>query len=231
MADAPRRIAILGSCVSRDAFDLAAGAEAEVAAYVARCNIAAFGTAAQVDDAILARIASPFQRRMVRHDMAKTGLDELAACDFDILVIDLIDDRLDLQRLGGGHLRTLSDEYRAAAGDLSGAAVIDGATPEHLALWKAGWLRLRDALRARGLMDRAVVNRVFWAGADRADSDRPAPDAVRRANARLAEMYAHIRETTPDIAWITYPRDIFLAIPATVGALRPFITVRRFTRR
>ncbi|GHC36272.1 hypothetical protein GCM10007291_42160 [Gemmobacter nanjingensis] len=217
-----RRTAILGSCVSRDALELEDASGYEVVNYVARCHTAAFGAPPVVDEEMLARVASPFQRRMLRHDMAKTGLDEIASLNFDWLVIDLIDDRLDIQRLENGHLRTVSSEYRAVAGEIPPAEIIRAGTPEHMALWKAGWLRLRNALRDHGISNKTLVNRVFWADNLSGAQGQNPTKYVQNANLRLVEMYAYIRETTAEIGWITYPEDIFSAAPDHRWGPAPF---------
>lgn len=100
-----RAIAIFGSCVTRDAFELQARLSGEpdtVALYLSRTTI----------NASLARpvttLAAPpaaemkFEERCVRSDLEKTHFQELRRSHFDVLVIDLIDERHWLVELGGG---------------------------------------------------------------------------------------------------------------------------------
>ena len=207
--------------MSRDAFGPREEERFEVVAYFARSGIATFDSPAEVDEEILGRIGSPFQRRMVRFDMSKAIPDELVAMDFDVLLVDFIDERFDLARFASGHLRTLSSEYRAVD-EAEGREIVRSGSEEHFSLWRNGWLRLTGGLRRQGLMERVRVNRVFWAEEDASGKRFPWSDAIRSANGHLARMYAFVEGSTPDAGWIRYPTALFVADPGHRWGLSPF---------
>lgn len=110
------RVAIFGSCVSRDIFSIVDDCrDLVLAGYYARCSLASLAANPWVDAAVLQSIESPFQRKMVRADMDKSFIRFLGDAKFDVLLFDFIDERFNLQRMKNGALVTLSNEYLSAA--------------------------------------------------------------------------------------------------------------------
>lgn len=118
-----RTVAIWGSCVTRDAFALADRAD-ELAErlplvyYGARsswvCQDSRPWTGRAPD---LSVMTSGFGRRMVTEDLEKSIIDRLVEHQPDILVLDLIDERLPIARIGDTWI-TLSDYLKQTdAGD------------------------------------------------------------------------------------------------------------------
>ncbi len=106
------KIFILGSCVTRDALELAKKGQFVLTDYLARTSIAS----AFQDNAIFeydtSKIASAFQRRMVDNDLLKSTTNTLINTDFDFLVIDLIDERFDIVKNDKNQYFTLSSEFK-----------------------------------------------------------------------------------------------------------------------
>lgn len=91
----PIKVFILGSCVSRDPFELADKRDFEVVNYYARTSFASLGSEAYVDEKILSGIDSKWQKRMVKADMDKSFFKAIKESKFDVLLIDSLMKGLD----------------------------------------------------------------------------------------------------------------------------------------
>src|SRR5690606_6977206 len=129
-----RKVAIWGSCVTRDAFALDDRAD-ELAerlplvyygarsSWISQASRPWSGRVPGPDD-----LASGFGRRMVTEDLGKTIVDRLIDVRPDLVVLDLIDERLPLARHGhtwvtvSDYLRQtpIADEVTDRADELSG---------------------------------------------------------------------------------------------------------------
>lgn len=226
----PPRILIFGSCVSRDILHSAENGRVALSDYYARSSIASLGTKpCDMAEARLLRIASEFQRRMVRRDVSKEFLsDALARTDFDVILIDLIDERFDLVELEPGAVATVSGEFllteTVTQSDRSGERWIRSGSARHRSLWKAGVDRLFEALGKRGLLHRVIVNKVFWATKFADGSPIPNQDATATsaANDLLSWMYAELATRVPADQWITFPDSVLLANQGHRWGIAPF---------
>ena len=66
----PVRVTVYGSCVARDAVDLAGGGRLAVTDYIARQSLLSAGSDASARFPADAQVSSPFQRRMMVADFA-----------------------------------------------------------------------------------------------------------------------------------------------------------------
>lgn len=105
-----KKVAIFGSCVSRDAVGLVPDTFTPIH-YTARQSWISRTTpplwAPPID-----RLSSPFQRRMVRDDFHSTLLGEIEAHgrEADLVMVDLVDERLGVIEFWPGRFATLSNE-------------------------------------------------------------------------------------------------------------------------
>lgn len=214
------RIFILGSCVSRDAFELN-GHGLELAGYIARTSLAsAFLTRPAPPDvrAKASRIASRFQRRMVDIDLRKRALSLIDGAQFDFLLIDLIDERFNLARFGGSNtapeLFTLSRELASVSG-WTGPVVTPG-TNQHLSVWKRGVGRLLRTVPAA----RIILNRAFWASRHENGELLPNQELIAESNRTLESMYRYLERNGVG-AVVDYP-DGISADPGHKWGIAPF---------
>lgn len=205
---------IAGSCVSRDAFP--GGDEAgpwNVCAYHSRSSLATLAGPRGGTEPATAAITSAFQRRMVEWDQTQHLLPAIERTPFDVLLLDLIDERFSLLRRPDGSVITLSTEYmRCATRPLTGTALLPDAENRH-ALWKAGLEALLGCLRRKNVLHKLLVNRAFWAEADAQGRpfDAFPAEQVRQANQFLARCYADLEAVLGRDAFIDYPGELVVA--------------------
>lgn len=205
---------IAGSCVSRDAFP--GGDKAgpwNVCAYHSRSSLATLAGPHGGTEPVTAAITSAFQRRMVEWDQTQHLLPAIERTPFDVLLLDLIDERFSLLRRADGSVITLSTEYmRCATRPLAGTTLRGDAKDRH-ALWKAGLEVLLGGLRRKNMLHKLLVNRAFWAEADA--KGRPfeafSAEQVRQANQFLARCYADLEAALGRDSFIDYPGELVVA--------------------
>ncbi|MBE9926485.1 hypothetical protein G8C93_11370 [Cellulosimicrobium cellulans] len=191
------RVTIVGSCVTRDAFDLSSDQRWELGAYYARSGLASAMSDLEYAGVDLTGIESAFQRRMVEQDLGKSLASHLAQDTSDLVVYDPIDERFDLAvHPVSGAVCTLSAELSRAAHVPVSRTILSG-SEEFYVLWERGWVRLLAALDARGRRAHLRVNAAKWATALDDGSEFPAmyaPDRIRRANEFLDRLYSRMSE-------------------------------------
>lgn len=211
------RVFILGSCVSRDAFgDDASSAGLIVQTYLARTSLATLASAPAPLTPAIDQIRSAFQKRMVKADHERQALAVARSGAFDVMLLDLIDERFHLLRRPDGAIVTYSNEYAAVAPRPLAGALITSGSAEHERLWRAGLAQLVAALRESNSLHKVRVNAVFWASADvsgRAIEGFTA-DQIEKANAFLGARYLDLEAQFGQSAFIRYPSELLVSDPA-----------------
>ena len=109
--NSPARLLIFGSCVSRDILNYPqANTQLVLVDYYARSSIVSLGARPIEMPSAVQNIGSKFQRRMIERDIRKNFLNDLARLQFDVLLIDLIDEQFNLYVEPGGRVCTLTNE-------------------------------------------------------------------------------------------------------------------------
>lgn len=161
-----RKVFIYGGCTSRDAVDHYQEFGLELQSYIARQSlISAYRPA---DPALFdtAGIDGTFQRRMVRGDITGTLPEHLAtnAQDIDLMVWDLMIERVGVQKISSGGMITRNGVPRRASvptGAVGGSYTFG--TDEHLRQWTWALYKFVDTLRAVDLRGKVVINATPWA--------------------------------------------------------------------
>lgn len=109
--DAPMRLGIFGSCVTRDLFEDPA-LRPSLARYTSRSSLISAVEPVALDLQRV-RLDSAFQRRCVLEDFDKRFIAELEGERLDWLVVDLIDERFDVLRTPSSFV-TCSSAYQSA---------------------------------------------------------------------------------------------------------------------
>ena len=122
------RIAIWGSCVTRDPLEIRPHAFDPIV-YCARTSwVAQAAPRPSFDPDIGPDLAGKFGERMVRDDFGRLVVERLSAQPPDLVVFDLIDERFDLVDTGGGAWVTASDYFSS----ISSSAALAGAPRDSL---------------------------------------------------------------------------------------------------
>ncbi|MDO4783518.1 MAG: DUF6270 domain-containing protein [Propionibacteriaceae bacterium] len=178
-AEQPKlRVAIWGSCVTRDLMEHAP-ARFSVAKYIARQSWVSAGSDASGSAGELGELTGRFQTRMAHDDVAGAAFEALrsVAGSADVLLLDLCDERLGVVRMPDGSFLTRSVEkmrHGMQAGLDERGEVISFATLAHLNLWVERVEAVLSEIRAAGLAGRAIVLAPDWALADDEGAATPA---------------------------------------------------------
>lgn len=163
------KVAIFGSCVSRDSMEFMS--DVEVVAYVARHSVTSLDSPHGTDEIDLNDLSSEFQKRMVTCDLTGAGLKRIVdtSKDLDAVLLDLVDERRGFWRFPDGTTMTNSIEVEScgAARDARrlGARLVEFGTNEHFTQWRSGYIKLIEGLKDAGLWDRTILLDIEWAGA------------------------------------------------------------------
>jgi hypothetical protein len=223
MNDKVKRVLIFGSCVSRDAFENKIQG-LELVGYYARSSFASFTGAPFVDNDLTLRIESSFQQRMVQADLEKTFLKILEQINFDVLLIDLIDERFNLIDQGDNRIATISNEYLTAAKlPLNGRVIYSGSS-EHIQKWREGFGIFFSIIKKLGWEGRVRINEVFWAKGTESGEKLSSylDEQIDSANSFLEDRYNDLREILPSNAFISYSADNFVAYSKHKWGISPF---------
>jgi hypothetical protein len=235
------RVAIIGSCVTRDVWNLPVFSDAERAAVfmLARTSFGSLFAPAYAGFKPPEEIPpglSRFEIRMVEYDLLKTGLARLANFRPTHLIFDFIDERFPLARAGGAIATLSPDSQRLAFADRDpgDVALIPRGSPAAFELWRGGLagikrfveaelpaarLILHDARCATRYVDEQGDIRElgstweFWPGR---------PESVEAQNELLGRYAAEFRQALPQAAYIRAPAELQLAAAGHRWGLAPF---------
>lgn len=185
MQDQGLAVTIYGSCVSRDAMAFLEPGST-ILSYIARQSIIS-ASAPRITVPGDVDLESAFQRRMVEDDFRSTAFRTIRALAprTDVLVLDLVDERLGVVPLPGGTYVTRSMEMVQSGllGDLTDQAVVEFGTDEHFALWQRAAGRFIRELDELDLIERTLLVEGTFAYRD--ETGQPAP----MSNGRPAEVW------------------------------------------
>ena len=217
------KIFILGSCVSRDPISVMLGKSVDLVDYFARTSLAVLTTPPVENDNVLQKISSPFQRRMVENDLNKTIVHKIVNSEFDILLIDLIDERFNLLNVAG-NLLTFSSEYSDAHGTAKLGETIEAFTDEKRELWCRGANHLSHAIESSIGFEKVVLNKVYWTktinggGHLEGVSDRD----ISKVNEDLDFMYDYLARIMPGMHYIEYEPSLLQIDPNHKWGVTPY---------
>jgi hypothetical protein len=233
---ASRSVAIWGSCVTRDAFaltDRPALAGLDLVYYGARSSWVSQASVAWPDKPDFGDLAG-FGCRMVEEDFAKSIPDCLVAAGADIVVLDLIDERLPLLRHGPTWL-TLSDyllqtpmaaQMQELAVERSGLA--DRRRHE---MFAASAIALAQQLSVRLPQSTFVLHAAPYTTAVDGGGALPEPAAgwARDLNAGQQPLFEALRIAFgPRLVVITPPEDVAMADPGHKWGLSSYHYAERY---
>lgn len=189
----PWRVAIAGSCVSRDTVEHLGQSRVSVQCYVARQSWLSWGSNASAWMAPDVSFTSSFQRAQVMGDARGdlTARLHRHAESVDLLLVDLCDERHGVIRFAdGAHITRSVDLMGHAELKLladRGRTVTLG-DDNHFIQWQHAADRFAGWLGAVGLRDRTLVLNPQWA--ERCADGTPTPSSMGLSAADANERYA-----------------------------------------
>lgn len=208
-----KKVLVIGSCVSRDAFNINGAECFEVTNYVARSSLGS-AFASQIFSGVgLDSVSSEFQRRVIQIDLDKSLENIIRQSDVDFILLDLIDERFNLFQNSRGEICTLSNELISSGfnREIKSGRIIESGSDEFLQLWLVGWhrfLKLLDELRA---LSKLRVSRVLWAESlENGTNFEPGYPLgkIRAANDFLERLYLYIERDLPKKQFIEFDRNM-----------------------
>lgn len=218
------RVAILGSCVTRDAFEFDTAGKWCVRPYVARTALGSlFGPRTSDQYLEYHRLPSKFQQRVVRDDIEKNGLTRILSNDFDFIIYDAIDDRYPLALFHDEGIATESLEFRGLGVPADLYTTIDPWTAAHYERWESGWRALMEIVTSLRLRNRVLIHGARWALQTRASMILPGdPLMIAKANEWLERAEERMAHDVQGSQFIRVPHEHHVADPSHRWGLAPF---------
>lgn len=222
------KVLILGSCVTRDVIEFDEQNTIELVEYFARSSIAGFGLRAAERNLDCSGISSGFQRRVVEYEIKKTLKNFISDNSFDILCIDLIDERFGLLSSEDRMLvmsrsnELLLTDVETVYHDLE---LIQPLTDEFFQLWEKGWCNLCHTLIEKKCLNRVLVSKVFWSHIDSAGDSLEhmyRKGWINKNNEFLEKLYKRMAEDLAPSQFIEFEPDEIRADKMHKWGLSPF---------
>jgi hypothetical protein len=200
-------ISILGSCVSRDIFDMVGVKNVQVQRYVARTSLISLFSPKFIEPTIEMLNSEKWRDRMQVLDLNKTGLEYLFAEKFDFLLIDFVDERLGITTNGKASFSNapFADdvEFMKAHADLRRVMPLHGG---FLAWWQKALLQLAETIKERDIEQKIILNKIFLAteGSDKHPVAGIDLQYVAAMNNMLRSMYEAFEQALPNARNIEY---------------------------
>lgn len=222
---------ILGSCISRDVFLPSYREDIGSTGYYPRTSFARLALEPVESIPDLNQLSSPFQRKIVKQDMKLDVLHALATTSFDYILIDLIDERYGLVKYGNTFI-TNSYEVNVSGilGNVSQLEKIEAGSDEFYSLWEKGFKVFVDYCEENNLLDKVIVNKVYWASM--LDDASPIPNLDKEKiiinNSVLDKLYNIMQKYISESNFIVYPKSYFVAKKDHKWGVMPFHYVDSF---
>ncbi|SDN22031.1 hypothetical protein SAMN05216355_101277 [Actinomyces ruminicola] len=211
-----RTVSVFGSCVSRDTVEVLRRRGWRVGAYVARQSLLSAGSRAPGDALDLEGFDSAFVRRVHAEDLAGDRHSRLAAAAArtDVLLWDIVDERLGVLELPDGELLTRTTEGLTAGlyDSLEGARLLEFGSDEHFERWEAALPAWRAELAGLGLADRTLLLHTPWAIVDEGGEHTPTSWGVGAVEANwFAERYYQAAAEATGVRVLRLPDELTVA--------------------
>lgn len=220
---------ILGSCVTRDAFQNSDAFDVELFGYHARSSFATLSNdnllkkVTQENISLLEGISSPFRKRMVKNDFNNTVLKVVSEEGFDKVIIDLIDERFHLAAIDNKFV-TRSTEFLASA--IKVKSSINTFSDRYFELWCQGFDNFIKTYKNNHRLEDLIVNQVYWAthtSDDKLlDQDKFPKDLTSEHNLKLDRMYSYMNKIIPSENFLKFSDDLLKVDQNHKWGISPF---------
>jgi len=189
----PIKILIYGSCVSRDIFNFYEASSFSVVNYFARSSLISVYGEKVVKGEYIEKLESPFQQKIVAADLDKHFVEKIGMEDFDLLLLDFIDERFNLYRFENGAICTLSNELLSTGClDEEKGKVIFSGSDEFLVLWEKAWNTFVEHMKLLKIFHKVRLHKTYWCYGDAGGKnyeDQYSISKITEANSFLDKLY------------------------------------------
>lgn len=225
-----KKILIFGSCVSRDIFNLENNFH--IVNYFARSSFASIFQTPFSHPEVTESLESKFQEKIVKSDMKKSIFSDLKNNNFDILVLDFIDERFNLYSLDNT-ICTLSNEA-VSTGLLEkypDHKIIKSVSKEFFDMWEEGWGKFIELMKKNGQLDKVLLNKVYWAEETVSGHNfEPtySKNKIREMNNFLNRLYTIAERSIPPENIMKFSEKIMIGADEHQWGLSPFHYVSNY---
>ncbi|MFT5119061.1 MAG: hypothetical protein ACI9ST_000349 [Psychrobacter glaciei] len=226
---------VLGSCVTRDAFENSDAFGIELFGYHARSSFATLSDdnflkkVTQENLDLLEGISSPFRRRMVKNDFNNTVLKAVLEEGFDKVIIDLIDERFHLAVIDNKFV-TRSTEFLAS--EIKVKSSINTFSDRYFELWCQGFDNFIRTYEKNNRLEDLIVNQVYWAthsSDDKPlDQDKFPIDLTSKHNLKLDRMYSYMNRVIPSENFLKFNDELLKVDQDHKWGVSPFHYIDRY---
>lgn len=223
-----KNILIYGSCVSRDTLELVPKESYNLVGYFARSSLATLSSTLDNSSVKkeysqnLDKITSAFQRRMVEYDFDRSVLKSIEKNNFDVLLMDLIDERFHLAVLNNNSFVTRSNEFLRTS--IKPKSTINAQSDKFFDLWTKGVKVFLNKLIENGGIEKILVQKAFWT--NKLDNGEVIVDItdekVREENEKLEKMYCFLEKYLNENQFIEVPESLILSKSDHKWGISPF---------
>ena len=226
-----KKIHIIGSCVTRDIFRVLEKNNL-VGQYAARSSlISRVSPPVEIClDYNLVNLNSNWQRRMVQQDFDKTGV-HLDKYRQGILIIDFIDERLKLWKIGNSFVTQSTELVRLNLKQvLKPQKTLSRGSPEDLKLWTDACQKF-TAIMPESIRNKTILHQAFWADSYIENGQNKKFDNIDQIsffNQLLNEYYEIFASIYSPAKIIEVKSDLIVADASHQWKLAPFHYVHEY---
>lgn len=227
-----KKVAIFGSCVSRDAFELVPSPDFTVASYVARTSLPSLFSPPMKIEIEEISAANSFEARCIHGDLTKRSLS-IFDSDAEVFIVDLIEERFDLIDLAGClALKTGNLEKSGVLSRFPEAKTLKRLSNETATLWLESSKKFADLVRyGQKRQSKKFILHKAWHAEQYADGETPGLQHAfgppldlfpRLHNPLLETYYNQLTSLIAFDAVVELPRQLIVADSAHRWKLFPF---------
>lgn len=159
------------------------------------------------------KITSPFQKKMVDRDLQKIFFKDIHLLDFDILLIDFIDDRLNLILTDDGYGVTDSPEFKKSEINLNNLPhrILSCNHDLYKHHWQQGWKQFLHTLESIKKVKSLLINTVFYSNKDDRGEKLPHQNHINLSNSYLSWAYEQVSADLPKTQFLQYEDIEFIS--------------------
>lgn len=205
------KVFIQGSCVTRDAFAFSKTKDFLITHYSARCSLATLASPPIKQKLELSQLNSNFQKKMLEDDHNRSVLKHLDNKEYNIVILDFIDERGGLISLDNlGYVTNLSELKNS--GVISTASSIENIQPyseNHINLFFTGLENFIKKIKTPSII---LINEVYWAiKNEKNELITTKIKYINETNTNLKKIYQKIKNIYPQFIFINYDESLFIA--------------------